>query len=850
MRKILSAGVLPGYAVIAVAEVSLVQEDGKLTVKNQFYQAEFDAGKGYAMTAVNVKKPGKRLVRMIGQLVLSADGEQEQYIGHYSSRPQEFHQFKSKATCSVLEQGPERAIFKLAWSFTGGNVIDTVTCAAGGPLIRHDVELSFDRVMFEADYVITTHNLGDSRTGKNLFYPDGKRVTSVWNTGFFSACPTWKFAWNPVRKVGIGLIAPPGQDWSSIHYMTRCSKDGWPGDVAIIGAQHEPLRYEKLPGKVRFSVSVIAGGSPELARELAAARLPKPKTVTLDEVWPRKLITRIGADNVTSVALTNNSNSPKTVKLVSKAVWGLSREQAVDTRELNLAPGATGKYEIEWRAEPMLWGIAFRTEAFVAGKLIDSREEYCAVSNFPPAVAGISIINVGMARQEGSEPAWGERFRRGYMGVFEYYCWTPSTIDGLAPEEEEWEPHTESQGAYNVTLTKGFLKELIRNSHEHGVYAYSWITGLFSFRKGLKNPKLFQYCANGQPSLYNGRIYGDTRFATGKANAYDAGFAYEWGQEMGRSVDMFDWDGCRWDWNFIPNAPSDPLYTDLAGDIPDWYDWKGTPSRELYPDPDATAVASTRAWRRGVEENHPRFIYGTNFHGDIEQFEKFPKHSAEQSRKSLVLFEYLLNFSKEEYATWQKWAQALTEANQRTREHGAQSVVGSMRGLLPGTVSRNLAQYVCFASGVKWWEGPIMPDGLDQGYKRYRFMVRFAEYYFDDAFRLVPEQRRLEEVAVSGSPRIFWQQFVYERNKDGFRDVTVHLINLPEGDYICQRYEAPPHRRNVAIKVQPQAGERLVEAYAMLPNPSPRAVKLKMHAGAGILPELIDAAIVLFRFGK
>jgi hypothetical protein len=173
-----------------------------------------------------------------------------------------------------------------------------------------------------------------------------------------------------------------------------------------------------------------------------------------------------------------------------------------------------------------------------------------------------------------------------------------------------------------------------------------------------------------------------------------------------------------------------------------------------------------------------------------------------------------------------------------------------MRGLLPGTVSLNLAQYICFASGVKWWEGPAVPDGIDRSYIRHRFMVRFSEYYFDNAFRLLPEKRRMKEVKLDGNPRIFWQQFVYERSKNGFRDVTVHLINLPQSDYICQRHEVPPVRKNVKISVQAVGREKLSAAYAMLPNPKPYAVKLNVSGNTAVLPELTDAAIILFKFKK
>jgi hypothetical protein len=850
MKMLLVAGIVGLWASAAGADVSLTQDGKKLVVKNSVYEAEFDGNAGYVLSALTVGQPRPVRLSVKGGLTFAADGEPEKYIGHFASKPQVFAQADGDVSCTVIENSPQRVSFRLTWRFIGGSVTDTITCLPASPLIKHDVELSFERIMVEANYRIAAYNLGKGDGRGNLFYPDKRLVPGVYDRGLHSPCPTWKFAWNPKHEIGLGLIAPEGQDFNSIKHSMRSLKNDWRDDLTLMELQHKQLRYRQVPGGVKFSFSMIAGGALAEVEQLAKAQLPKPKDIALDEVWPRKLVVKEGQDNITTVALSNNSQSAKTVKLVSKALWGVDREEIIDTRELELAPASTNKFEIAWQGKPMTWGMTFRTEAFVDGALVDSKEEYCAVSNFAPAAAGISILNVGMAWEEGTEPAWIEQLRRGYIGTFEYYCWAPSTIGGLAPQEDKWDPHTESQAAYQTPLTKKFLKTLIDDAHSNGISVYALITGLFNHRKGLENPELFQYCKNGQPSLYNGRIYGDRRFATGKPNAFTPEFAYEWGKEMGLSVDMFGWDGCRWDWSFIPNAPCDPLYADRAGDAQEWYDWKGAPSRKLYPSADATAQKATAQWRRGVTEMHPDFAYGTNFRGSAEQFRNFPRHSVEQSTNSLVLFEYLLNFSKEEHSTWQKWAAALTDACQRVRPHGAQPMVGSMRGLLAGTVSRNLAQYVCFASGVKWWEWSALPYGIDQSYKSYRFMTRFSEYYFDTAFKLLPENRRMKEITVTGGPRIFWQQFVYERKVAGNRELTVHLINLPAGDYICQRHEVPATVKNIVVQARPHPGEKVSEAFAMLPNPAPHAIKLEINNNGAVLPELVDAAIVLFRFEK
>jgi hypothetical protein len=848
ITKLISSGIALaactyGYA---AADVMISQKGKNLVVKNKFYKVEFKANKGYMMSVLS---PGKKRCAINGFFVFSTDGEQKKYIKRYASAPRKIRQSQMAATSTILKNDSGAAVVKLNLDFIGCKAVDTMTFTAGSPLIKHDVQLSFNKIMFEANYQLEGIQFSSGH-GESIFYPDNKRVKGIWISGFNSFCPTWKYAWNPKIKAGFGLIGPAGSDWNSIHYLMRGKKEGWGTDLTLMQLMHKPLRYINLPGKVNFTFYVIAGGNPGLCTKMATALLPEPKEIKLEKVWPQKLVTHNNKDNYTTIAVSNNGKEVQKVKLISKAVWSLANNKLIDNREITLKPGQSHEFKVHWKANPMDWGMTFRTDAYVNDKLVDSMEEYCAVSDFAPAVAGVGIYNVGNCRQEGSEAVWVEKLRKGYIGVVEYYCWAPSTIGDLAPKEDKWEPHTESQGSYRTTVTKKFLKTFISDAHKNGIYVYAWITGLFNFQKGLEDPSLFQYCANGQPNLYNGKIHGDKRFTVGKGNMFAEDTAYKWGQEMGRSVDMFGWDGCRWDWAFIPNAPCDPLYQDKIGakDQPDWYNWKGVPSKKLYPAPDATAAKALKAWRKGVEENHPQFIYGSNGCANKKTFALTPKHSTARAKKSLLLFEYLLNYSNEKDGnTWQTWAKNLTQDGQRVRQYGAQPIVGYMRGLLPGTVSLNLAEYICLASGVKWWGHAVVPGGHDKSWIRRRFMVRFSEYYFDTAFRLLPEKRRLKEVAVSGSKRIFWQQFVYERNKKGFRDVTVHLINLPKGDYICQRYKVPPVRKNVKIKVQ---GGNLTAVYAMLPNPKPHAVKLKVSGNTAILPQLDDAAIILFRFKK
>lgn len=838
MRKLFHI-ILLFFTVLSVcAEMVLIQDDKKLAVKNNYYQLQFNAQNGYEPELLTVN--GKS-IRLSGGLVCSEDGELPKYTGHYSSEPARYQQNKCAVQCDILKNDASEIILKLSWDIPDGKITDIISFT-DSPLIRHQVEISFNRILFEVFYSLGSPNLSSAK-GEGVFYPDEKRVKGLWTTGALAESPDWRFAWNPVNKIGFGMICPEGQNLVGIQYFMRGRLEGWSGDMTTIRLFHNQLRYEKLPGKVKFQFSMIMGGDPENARQLAEKILPAKERISIEKLHVKKLITRVGGENEAEFLVRNNSKEPQTVSLKTGISWGLTNNREIGNDSLTLAPGELKRHQVSWKFDEKIeWGAAVQVDVFAGSEKIASEREYCGVTNFAPAVGGVGIVNPGNCRQEGSEDTWIEQFRRGYIAVIEYYCWYPSSIFGLAPKEDSWNPHTESQAAYTVTLSKTFLQRLNKEAKENGMYIYAMISGLLNYKTGLKYPEILQYCENGQPSMYNGKIHGDKRYATIKPNAYSEDFAYRWGREMADSVDMFGWGGCRWDWGFLPNAPNDPLHHDKMTDdkLPDWYDFNGTSSRKLFPDPDRAGAKALAAWRRGVEERHPDFIYGTNMHADEATFRKSPEYMKEASRNSMVLFESLLNYAdpKLKINTWQSWGKALTDACQRVRPYGAQPIVGVMRGFLPGSVALNTAQYVCFASGAKWWGyNDVSPIG--NGRERMQFMIRFSEYYFDTKFRqILPDGIR-----ISRNERILWKQFVYERQTESGREMTIHLINLPESDYIGQRHEIPAVRKNITITLK----DKIAEAYIMLPQSPAQAIKLEVKDDTIMVPELTDAAIVLIK---
>ena len=579
------------------------------------------------------------------------------------------------------------------------------------------------------------------------------------------------------------------------------------------------------------------------------------RPVTIAKVWPDKLIHRLGESANTRVVLASHSDRAETVDMLSEVIAGTHERRQVDRRKVTLAPHQTKPIDVGWNAGQREYGLTFRVTLLDSGKVGDQKEEYTSATNFAPKVAQVGIMNPS-CRQEGSAPFYMRMFRERYFGIVEYYCWAPDQVTDLTPDGDTWEPHTESQGAYRVTLTKKFLQMAVKEGHRHGIHMYAMDTGMISLPGVLAHPELVKYTEDGQPYMYNGRVYdGKHRFSVGSVDIYSDDKVRRWGEEMAASVDMFGWDGVRWDWGFVPTAPPDPLAGDEAqkakfggSEAPPWYNHKGVCVTKLFPDPDAVGARLLRLWRQTVNKRHPNFVYGTNFSATPERLRCSPKYFKEASTHSLVLFEFLLGSCHERYGTWAKWAKALTETCQRVRLHGAQPNIGYMRGYAAGGTALRLSQYLMFAAGVHWGGGAGPRHGLDDTWKRFRFALRFAEYCYDPRFRLLAPERR-KEVNVTGAKRVFWEQFVYERPTPTGRDVTVHLLNLPKSDYIIMHHERPSPKRNITVTVTLKSGEKLEGAWIMRPDPLPNAVAAKTqtdgHKVRIRVPELTEAAIVL-----
>ena len=203
----------------------------------------------------------------------------------------------------------------------------------------------------------------------------------------------------------------------------------------------------------------------------------------------------------------------------------------------------------------------------------------------------------------------------------------------------------------------------------------------------------------------------------------------------------------------------------------------------------------------------------------------------------------MLGYSAKKFCTFESWGSELFNRCDLVRRYGASPVVGMMRGLNPGSVSYDLAQYTCAAAGVKWWMGHDLNLLSDEA-ERNRFLLRFAEYYYNPEFL----KSTSNSVKLQKNSRVLWQQFIRERKLKNGREIIMPLINLPEEDNtICRRYDKLNTRQNLTFNVSLLNSEKIDSVWLMTPQNPAKAIKLPVKNRSFSVPELHNTAMVLIR---
>ena len=818
---------------VTLHAVTLSQSKTALTVKNQNYTVTFDKKQNYTARVTFFGRKKASVSQALPTFYL--DGELDKYDGRYNPASIRIGRKQANAKAEVLLNTPEKIQLAFDYDFYGGKVREVLTfdnsCA-----IKYDVHIDHTARLLRHSFEVTLNE----RNGNGYFLPDYKRISgNSGGNGKNIAGMNYCLAVYPDSSV-LGIMPASNKNLAGLEYAMAGVKEGENSERALMRVVFNQLAQYGKKGSFDCSYYLLAAAKPETAVEFAESII-KPKDLEIFSFDIAKLVTRPGKDN--SLALNIRNNSAKNIDALLKVTcfYGLDSEKVLTEKKLALKAGSRQDLTISLKFPADLkFGTAIRCELIKDGKIVDTAVDFCTVSDFAPRDSGFGVVNAGQVYKSEQVDVRNNIFKKKYIGSYEYYCWAESTIGALAPVHDSWIPNTEAP--YSNVLTKKFLKHLIADAHSKGLNVFSWITGLWNFKYALQRPDRIQYTKNGEPNIYSGQVYPDgRRRAVLKANYFTPERAKEWGEEMADSIDMFGWDGCRWDYTFVPSIKCDPLY---AGDTAeDWYDYRGIPQSKLYPDPDMTGKIALTAWRKAVEDRHPDFIYGTNFPSSKEKWERHPLYHQTMARRALCLFEDMLNFNSKKYNTFERWGDELALRCDMVRKYNGTCGVGAMRGLDVGGTAFHIANYTAVGAGVKWWANGRYEIEYLRDAERNRFAMRYAKYFYGTEYFRTPDAAK-----ITGSVNVLYKPFLRQSKKADSREIVMPIVNLPEGpQFICQHHKDPAVRKNVAVAVPLTENEQIEAVYLMTPQAPEKAVKLTVKAGKFVIPEIKDAVLIVVK---
>ncbi len=856
MRCVTTAAIPACWALSAVAALRVTETDTTVTVESAHYVAVVAKDRGMTLRSLTDRRT-KRVMRVLrAGLVVNEERERPTWTGAAFGQSPVGREADASAAVEV-ERGVGVATIRGTWSTAAVDVRKTLTFAAESAVIEITYRVHIKRPLEQLSYMLDVNDVSLSERGR--FQPGGKRhVARMPTEADFQLAPAYTYCTD--GQAGVGILASADAGVRAVAHMI-CP----PSRKCIhLAAYSRPLRWAPLPGDVELGLGVVVGLPSTAVAALHRSRNPDLPAVEIAELNVKHLIQRTGEPGRATAVLTSNSSRTQRVVLTAQVTEGVATQRKLQPRSLSLEPGEAKIVPLEWENWRDYGGELLVRVHGVKGDVLDSAREYFAVADHFVKVAQTTVWNPGWMRYDWLTPAMVKMARDNYVGIIEYYCWAPDQVFDLTPDTESWEPHTESQGAYRTQLTRTFLRGVVEAAHAGGLRVLAMDTGFAGLPGALDHPERIKYTPDGQMYLYNGNIHDGKRFCAVGAYLYEPDLVRAWAEEMCASVEMFGWDGVRFDWNFIPIAPQDPLHMAAAGKRTEsiyesaqrqaWYTWDGRSAHDLFPDPDRTGAELCAIYRRTVAAKHPDFIYNVNYSVNHGLLEKYPEYSKVNTTDAGILMESLLNTCRT-YPTWQAWAKFLTDALSRVRPRGAQPFVGWMRGYAPGGIAHRNMQFIMMASGFRWYGPYGARHSLDDTSRRFRHALRFAEFFYDPGFQRIEAPGPRVRVTGPGADRVLWKPFVFERVTPGRRELLVHLLNLPENDHIIMHHEVPSVKRDLVVSLKWRGPPRPTACRLMVPEPRPRTVKLSWKTGPDgavivRIPELRSLGSLLLSGGE
>ena len=567
---------------------------------------------------------------------------------------------------------------------------------------------------------------------------------------------------------------------------------------------------------------------------------PAPVTVTGVEV---DKVHYLPGETVKAQARVFSSRSGGEYQFRAEDVTGVSRARQVFSRNLTLSPKKVETVKFEFKLDKREFGHELRCSLLQKGKVVHSGSKYFGVSK--------KVYRIGITANSGPQntrvvtPEYGAKLmqanKANYANYFERFAWAPCDYSNLAPKTEEF---SSGQTQYPGSITG--MGNLIREAHKVGIKAITYGkacgAGIEGFKTFQRHPDIFHWRPEGTASeavsvfylermlvndynLFSKPIDGGWQHWASLWTKFDLEETVTLGaQSVIDGVEMFGWDGIRWDGHF---------------------------------------VSYQKQFIEMLNRKYPNFEHGYNiaFANPGSKLFLPPAGSVEDFNLAAANHGLMMDESVRDWSRWSRGADPI-----RAFYEGICNEADYIKrvGGLPLFITFDTAStqdqtinVICGLAAGQRYTYMLSPGDFPFG-PLPKFLTRYSAFIWDDT-KMVAKPDEHISIKVGKGPKgaaPWWRKSTWLRElPDGRQQLLINLVNPPVYRTFLHRVQTPPATLfQLSINVKTPAKGKLVRAMHISPDLAEGLALLtpvKQAAGFKvILPRLRNWSIVAFEYER
>ena len=692
------------------------------------------------------------------------------------------------------------------WTSDLGTLEETINL--DGAVLYGGCLLTLAKPAFQATFLVDP-TLSAAERDQCVFLPDKTALRDV-----YRQCGAWEVLSHEPSGRRLGVLADGPDD----DYLVLSD--------ARMAVQLKPLHFERQKQYHGLFSLYLGANASGLPADLAPGKEP---FVDLLRFQSSKLIYAPGEAG--QLLLTLRSVTPTDHKFTVQvlASRGLADAKPVVSQEVTLPAFAQQTVSIPWQPGTAEGGIGLDAKVLADGKVTGVASDACIVTKNWSQYFQLGIVYP----TDDTAASLARTMRDSYLSVGHCFAWSQQN-GSLTPDTDKY---ISSQGFEKSKLA--FLR-FNQEMHARGLKTnFYW--DLFpndppgDLALAAKDPTTVLYEPSGQPFSGMGGLGTDPYLQ------WSRDFVV---RQFKASIAMFGWDSMMFDC-VTYFAVQDTPFTAF-----NMRNWKGeVAGKELAADPDTAGEKWLTEVKAGVRAQYPDFVFMGNELGPdgfLSGTGMGPKtYAATEIPLSELGGGGADVAGKTGVGTWAGLKQVLDIQHAGREGLGLGNKPNYVYIPIPygGEESTKGSFALLFANRhhlYGWWPAPAGSLFAQAEEQYLRFATRFCEFIYSDNAKWYPPDK-VDFLKVEAPAGVAWREYVYERPRARGRELLVHLVQQPHGEYMWRQSTPPETLKNLPVQLTLGAGEKVSGAWLLSPDREPERVPVPVQAGAPVrltVPEL------------